>query len=129
MPLDRVETAWKKGRDFDYVYQVKETNQLFCEKLNIEPQQTFLFYLSEHGNNWLKPFLNTEISEMPKLGWKKIAVIAPGISADKTETLYDIDIKARSAFMKAGGQKFTFIPSFNDSDYWIEALWKMAQGV
>ena len=129
LPIDQVETAWKKGREFDYVYQAKETNRLFCEKLKIESQYTLLLYASQRGRNWLKPFLDTDISDLPALGWKKVAVIAPGFPVDNLETLYDIDIQARELFMKAGGEKFVFVPSLNDADEWVEAVWKITTGV
>ena len=129
LPVDQVESAWKKGREFDYVYQLKETNRLFCERFNIQMQHTLLFYSSQRGNSWLKPFLDTDISDLPKLGWKKVAVIAPGFTIDNMETLFDIDIEARDLFMKAGGEKFVFIPSLNDSEEWVEAVWKIVGGV
>jgi len=43
LPISQVESAWKKGKDYDYVYQVKETNRLFCEKMPFDPHHTFLF--------------------------------------------------------------------------------------
>ncbi|HMM17504.1 MAG TPA: ferrochelatase [Petrimonas sp.] len=129
LPVDQVEAGWKKGREFDYVYQLKETNRLFCEKLNIQLQYTLLLYASQRGNNWLKPFLDKDISDLPRLGWKKVAIIAPGFPVDNLETLFDIDIEARELFMKAGGEKFVFVPSLNNSDEWIEAIWKITVGV
>ena len=129
LPVDQVEAGWRKGREFDYVYQVKETNRLFCERLKIESLHTLLLYASRRGSNWLKPFLDTHISDLPRLGWKKAAVIAPGFPVDNLETLFDIDIEARELFMRAGGEKFVFVPSLNDSDEWIEAIWKITLGV
>lgn len=129
LPVDQVESAWKKGKEFDYVYQLKETNRLFSEKLNIESHHTLLLYASSRGNKWLKPFLHTDIGDLPALGWKKVAVIAPGFPVDNMETLFDIDIEARELFMKAGGEKFVFVPSLNDNDLWVEAAWKIMMGV
>lgn len=127
LPLKQVEAGWKKGKEYDYVYQLKETNRLFCQKLQIDPHNTFLFYSSQRGKKWLNPFLDKDIGDLPKLGWKKIAVIAPGFPIDNMETLYDIDIEARKIFMEAGGEKFTFIPALNSSDLWVEALWKIIE--
>ena len=125
LPVHQVESAWKKGKEFDYVYQLKETNQLLAKELGISLNKTLLLYSSQRGKSWLKPFLNTDIGDLPKHGWKNIAVIAPGFPVDNLETLYDIDIEARKLFMKAGGEKFLFIPSLNAEDYWIDALWKI----
>lgn len=128
LPIQQVVSGWEKGRDFDYVYQLKETNRLFCDKLNIDAHNTLLFYVSQRGNGWLKPFLDTDIADLPKLGWKKVAVISPGFSVDNLESLYDVDIHARKLFMNAGGEKFTFIPALNDSDVWVDAVWKIIEG-
>jgi ferrochelatase len=98
-----------------------------CKKLNLDLHDTLILYSSQRSNKWLKPFLNTDIGDLPKLGWKKIAVIAPGFPIDNMETLYDIDIEARRLFMEAGGEKFTFIPSLNDNEIWVEAIWKIVE--
>lgn len=127
LPLAQVEAGWEKGKEYDYLYQLKETNRLFCEKLDIDPHDSFLFYSSQRGKNWLNPFLDTDISDLPKLGWKKVAVIAPGFPTDNMETLYDIDIEARKLFLEAGGEKFTFIPALNSNDLWVEAIWKILE--
>ncbi len=127
LPVKQVVAAWRKGKEFDYVYQLKETNHLFCQAAGIDPHDTFLFYSSQRGHKWIKPFLNTDIGDLPKLGWKNVAVMAPGFPVDNMETLYDIDIEARKLFMEAGGEQFTFIPSLNNHDSWIEAIWKIVE--
>ena len=71
--------------------------------------------------------MNKDIGDLPKLGWNNVAVIAPGFPIDNMETLYDIDIEARKLFMDAGGKQFTFIPSLNDNDSWVEAIWKIVE--
>ena len=120
-----VKSAWKRGKEFDYVYQLKETNQLLIKELGLNLNKTLLLYSSQRGSDWLRPFLNKDIADLPKLGWKNIAVVAPGFPVDNLETLYDIDIEARNMFMKYGGEKFIFVSSLNAEDYWIDALWKM----
>ena len=61
----------EKGKEFDYVYQIKETNRLICDKLNIKPNDALLFFSSPRDENWLKPFLDQSIGKLPELGWKK----------------------------------------------------------
>lgn len=127
LPVAQVESAWRKGKEHDYVYQLKETNHLFCHVAGIDPRNTFLFYSSQRGRRWLKPFLNRDISDLPGLGWKRVAVMAPGFPIDNMETLYDIDIEARKLFMEAGGERFSFVPSLNNHDSWVEAIWKIVE--
>jgi ferrochelatase len=129
LPVNQVERAWQKGKEFDYVYQLKETNHLLCNQLQILQNQTMVLYASQRSKNWLKPFLDAGIGELPKMGMKKIAVAAPGFSIDNLETLYDIDILARKLFMEAGGEEFIFIPSLNANEVWVDAVWKIVSGV
>ncbi len=125
LPTPQVEAGWKKGKEYDYIYQVKETNRLFCEAVGFDLGRTLLFFSSQRGDGWMKPFLDTDISALPAQGYKKVAVMAPGFPIDNMETLYDMDYEARNLFMEAGGEKFTFIPSLNDDEEWVEAIWKI----
>lgn len=125
LPVHQVEKAWRKGKEFDYVFQLKETNQLLTKQLGVSTNKTLLLYSSQRGKGWLRPFLDNDIADLPKLGWKKIIILAPGFPVDNLETLFDIDIEARKLFFKAGGEKFIFIPSLNAEDYWVDAIWKI----
>ena len=125
LPVHQVHKARQKGKEFDYVYQLKETNQLLTNELGLYPNKTLLFYSSQRGKGWLSPFLDKDIADLPKLGWKKIVIIAPGFPVDNLETLFDVDIEARKLFMKAGGEEFIYVPSLNAEDYWVDAIWKI----
>ncbi|MFA7104892.1 MAG: ferrochelatase [Dysgonamonadaceae bacterium] len=129
LPINQIEEARQKGKEFDYVYQLKETNHLLAEQLDIAPNKIIVLYSSQRSDNWIKPYLNKEIGDLPRMGWKKIAVMAPGFLIDNMETLYDIDIEARGLFLKDGGEDFTFIPCLNDSDLAVESIWKIISGV
>lgn len=125
LPVYQVENAWRKGKEYDYVYQLKETNQLLNQELGINPNKTLLFYSSQRGKNWLSPFLDKDITDLPKLGWKKIVALTPGFPVDNLETLFDVDIEARNLFMKAGGEEFIYVPALNAEDHWVDAIWKI----
>lgn len=125
LPLHQVKKAWRKGKEYDYVYQLKETNQLLTNQLGLKPNKTLLFYSSQRGKSWISPFLDKDIAELPKLGWNKIIVMTPGFPVDNLETLFDVDIEARELFMKAGGEKLTYIPALNAEDHWVDAIWKI----
>jgi len=122
LPLDHVEEGWRKGKEFDYVYQTKETIRLILKQLNLDVRKTRSVYHSAMGRKWLKPDLDETIKEFAKGGLKKIVVVAPGFAADNLETLYDINIKARELFMKEGGAHFSFVPCLNSEDYWVESV-------
>ena len=49
-------------------------------------------------------------------------VVCPGFVADCLETLEEIGIEARQAYLTAGGGEFHLIPCLNESPEWIAAL-------
>lgn len=125
LPLSHVDAGWKKGKDFDYVYQIKETIRLVTKELELDPHKNRIVYSSAIGKKWLEPDLNKTMEELPANGIKKVIAITPGFPADNLETLYDIDIVARETFLKNGGEEFIFIPCLNYEDYWVEGLIKI----
>lgn len=122
LPLSHIEKGWKKGRDFDYVYQLKETILRVEKQLNLPYNKVQIVFSSAMGKKWIQPSLDDVVKEAASNGKKRIVVAAPGFLSDNLETLYDIHIKARNIFMEHGGEKFTFIPSLNSQDCWIDGL-------
>jgi len=122
LPLSHVDAGWKKGKDFDYVFQLKETVRLVTKELDLDPKKNRIVYSSAIGQKWLEPDLNKTLETFPANDVKNIVVVTPGFAADNLETLYDVDIVARDIFMKNGGTRFKFVPCLNFEDYWIEGL-------
>ena len=52
----------------------------------------------------------------------RVAILAPGFSADCLETLEELSIRGRDTFMEAGGSHFAYLPCLNDSPIGIEML-------
>lgn len=125
LPLSHVEAGWQKGREFDYVYQTKETVRLLLRELNIDAKRTRQVYHSAMGSKWLKPDLDETLEQLAQEGQKRIIVIAPGFAADNLETLYDIKLKAQESFLKHGGTQFTYVPCLNSESYWVQSVSEM----
>jgi ferrochelatase len=53
---------------------------------------------------------------------REVDVICPGFVVDCLETLEEISIEAKSAFLKAGGHTFRYIPCLNEAPVFIDAL-------
>jgi len=58
---------------------------------------------------------------------KRVDLICPGFTSDCLETLEEINMEAREAFLHAGGKEFHYIPCLNDDPEWITALCNIAQ--
>jgi ferrochelatase len=65
---------------------------------------------------------------MAKAGTKRVDVVCPGFVADCLETLEEMGITARAAFLAAGGREFHLVPCLNESPEWIAALARIARG-
>ena len=64
---------------------------------------------------WLTPATDTTLAELPSKGVKKVAILAPGFSADCLETLEELAIRGRETFIEAGGTHFAYLPCLNAS--------------
>jgi ferrochelatase len=57
----------------------------------------------------------------------RVDVLCPGFVADCLETLEEIALEHRAAFLDAGGGAFRYIPCLNDDPAWIAALADLVQ--
>ncbi|QIG81667.1 ferrochelatase [Stakelama tenebrarum] len=106
-----------------YHCQCRKTARLLGEGLGRELTVTFQ---SRFGRaKWLEPATDTVLGELPASGVRKIAIIAPGFSADCLETLEELAIRGRETFVEAGGTDFAYLPCLNDSDPGVAMLKKI----
>ncbi|HEX8125489.1 MAG TPA: ferrochelatase [Allosphingosinicella sp.] len=71
---------------------------------------------------WLEPATDKTLEAMPGQGIAKVAILAPGFSADCLETLEELAIRGRDSFLGAGGTHFAYLPCLNDSPAGLEML-------
>ena len=71
---------------------------------------------------WLGPATDEELVRLATEGKRRVAVVAPGFSADCLETLEELAIRGCQSFMAAGGTDFAYFPCLNDSAPGMEML-------
>ena len=71
---------------------------------------------------WLQPYTADTLAALGKQGVGRVDVVCPGFVADCLETLEEIVLEGRKAFLEAGGREFHALPCLNDAPVWIEAL-------
>ena len=71
---------------------------------------------------WLEPATDLTLESLAREGKRKVAIFAPGFSADCLETLEELAIRGRESFEAAGGTHFAYLPCLNDSDAGIVML-------
>jgi ferrochelatase len=75
----------------------------------------------------LQPYTELTLIALAKAGIERVDVICPGFTCDCLETLEEIDMEAREAFIHAGGKQFNYIPCPNDNLEWIGVLRSIAE--
>lgn len=71
---------------------------------------------------WLEPATDTTLAALPARGITRVAILAPGFSADCLETLEELAIRGRDTFLAVGGTDFAYLPCLNDSPAGLEML-------
>ena len=105
-----------------------KTARLLATRLALTPEQYKVTFQSRLGRaKWLQPSTEPTLIAMAQAGVKRVDVICPGFTSDCLETLEEINMEGRAAFLGAGGQEFHYIPCLNDDTQWITALCELTQ--
>jgi ferrochelatase len=106
-----------------YEKQCRNTARLLAEKLALSGSEFAVTFQSRFGAaKWLQPYTQPTLVELARAGAGRVDVICPGFVSDCLETLEEIGITAKAAFMAAGGRELRLIPCLNESAEWIAAL-------
>ena len=109
-----------------YYCYCQKTSRLISEKFNEIPIKTT--FQSRFGpQEWLQPYTDKTLKNLPKEGKKNILTICPGFSSDCVETLEEILIQGKESFINSGGENFDMIPCLNDNDDHIFLLKSLIQ--
>jgi ferrochelatase len=112
-----------------YEKQCRNTARLLAEKLALSGGEFAVTFQSRFGAaKWLQPYTQPTLVEMARSGTRRVDIVCPGFVSDCLETLEEIGITARGAFMAAGGREFRLLPCLNESPEWIDALAHIADG-
>ena len=103
-----------------YHCHCQKTARLLGEALG---RELIVAFQSRFGRaKWLEPATDATLAALPAKGVKKVAIVAPGFSADCLETLEELAIRGRVTFLEAGGEQFGYLPCLNDSVAGMEML-------
>lgn len=106
-----------------YHCQCQKTSRLLRERLGVPAEKWVTTFQSRFGNDvWLQPYTIEMVERLAKDGVKRIAVVAPGFSADCLETLEELDVENREVFLHNGGEKFAYLPALNDSELGVDVI-------
>jgi len=93
-----------------------KTTRLLADELGLTPDNTRVVFQSRVGKEeWLRPYCDETMKQLPGEGVKRVDVISPAFVADCLETIEEIDGENREYFMEHGGEAFSYIPCLNAS--------------
>ena len=106
-----------------YHCHCRKTSRLLAERLGIRTDTAFQ---SRFGRaRWLEPATEDVLSAYPAEGVRKIAIAAPGFSADCIETVEELGIRGRETFTQAGGTHFARLDCLNEGEEGMTMLDKI----
>jgi len=106
-----------------YHCQCMKTARLLAERLKLPREKLQVVFQSRFGKaEWLQPYAQQTVEELPSKGVKKLLMITPGFASDCVETLEEVAIGLKETFEEAGGEKFSVVPCLNDSEPSIAML-------
>ena len=112
-----------------YYDECQTTGKLLAEALQLKASEYIITFQSRFGAaEWLQPYTQPTLEKFARDGIGSIDVICPGFVGDCLETLEEIAMECKDAFIANGGKEFRYIPCLNERHDWIEALAKLVAG-
>jgi protoporphyrin/coproporphyrin ferrochelatase len=106
-----------------YHCQCQKTARLLREKLGYSQAQMQIVFQSRFGRaEWLKPYAQDTVEDLPGQGVKNLLMVSPGFASDCVETLEELAIGLKQTFLEKGGVNFSVVPCLNDSPRSIQML-------
>jgi protoporphyrin/coproporphyrin ferrochelatase len=110
-----------------YHCECHKTARLLREALGLGVDEVKVTFQSRFGKaKWLQPYTEPTLIEMAKTH-ERVDVFCPGFTGDCLETLEEIAMEAKEAFIHAGGKTFHYIEALNEAPLWMDALQALVQ--
>jgi protoporphyrin/coproporphyrin ferrochelatase len=106
-----------------YHCQCRKTARLLGEALAHTGIRLETSFQSRFGRaKWLEPATDAVLAAEAGKGTRRLAIVAPGFSADCLETREELAIRGREQFLEAGGSDFAALDCLNDGAAGMDML-------
>jgi len=97
-----------------YHCHCRKTARLLEDALGLPGLRIVTAFQSRFGRaKWLEPATDVVLAEEAANGTRRLAIAAPGFSADCLETLEELAIRGKATFLDAGGEQFAALSCLN----------------
>ena len=101
----------------------QKTTRLVAERMKLKKKDYITTFQSRFGpGEWLQPYTDKTLEELPKKGIKKIHILSPGFSSDCLETLEELEVQNKENFLSSGGERYNYIKCLNDDPQHLKML-------
>jgi ferrochelatase len=105
-----------------YLEHCRATSLALQRRLGIADERWSLVFQSRFGREvWLRPYADEDVPALARTR-SRVLIAMPGFTADCLETLEEIGLRLRSAFVRAGGEELIVVPGLNEHPAWIDAM-------
>ena len=109
-----------------YHCECHKTGRLLAERLGLQRADYEVTFQSRFGKQeWLKPYTEPTLRKLAQEGVSRVDVVCPGFSVDCLETLEEIAMEGKQAFLSSGGQVFHYIDCLNAEPHWAQGFSQM----
>ena len=106
-----------------YHCHCRKTARLLSEALGRPGLRIEVTFQSRFGRaKWLEPATDKVLEAEAKAGTRRLAVAAPGFSADCLETLEELAIRGKEQFLTAGGEHYATLACLNAGEAGMDML-------
>ena len=111
-----------------YHCECHKTGRLLATRLGLAKTDYTVSFQSRFGKaKWLEPYTEPTLQALAQRGVGRVDVVCPGFTSDCLETIEEIGMEGKEAFLMAGGREYHAIACLNDHPAWITALADIAQ--
>jgi ferrochelatase len=112
-----------------YPYRCRETARRLGDVLGVGDDELLVTFQSRLGRQpWLRPYTDEMVEQLARQDVGTLDVLCPGFAVDCLETLEEVALRYRAAFLTRGGKQFRYIPALNASTAHADALASVALG-
>lgn len=106
-----------------YHCECHKTARLLAERLGLAAADYAVTFQSRFGKQeWLQPYTEPTLRQLAKEGVARVDVTCPGFSVDCLETLEEIAMEGKDAFLSSGGKVFHYIDCLNAETHWAQGF-------
>jgi len=93
------------------------TARRVAARLELADGEWSIGFQSRFGREeWLRPYVDLLLQDYAEKGPKQVTVVCPGFATDCLETLEEIAMQNRAAYLARGGEAFDYVACLNSSE-------------